>query len=79
MSYQSIDATTLNLGIRCVLKEHHLFPTMPQFKQRLVQPRVKALAEKHGLPYHCLSYTDAIKATLNNLDKVAMDLMGKDH
>ena len=31
--------------------EHHLFPSMPQFRHPIVSPRVKALFEKHGLKY----------------------------
>lgn len=31
--------------------EHHLFPDLPMLKYREIQPRVKALCEKHGLPY----------------------------
>lgn len=31
--------------------EHHLFPDVPMLQYRKVQPRVKALCEKYGLPY----------------------------
>lgn len=31
--------------------EHHLFPDMPMRKYRQMQPRVKALCAKHGIPY----------------------------
>jgi fatty acid desaturase len=31
--------------------EHHLFPDLPPLKYRQVQPRVKALCEKYGIPY----------------------------
>ncbi len=31
--------------------EHHLFPDMPMLQYRKVQPKVKALCEKYGLPY----------------------------
>jgi fatty acid desaturase len=31
--------------------EHHLFPDVPMLQLRKVQPKVKALCEKHGLPY----------------------------
>jgi len=30
--------------------EHHLFPTMPQFRNKEIAHRVRALLEKHGLP-----------------------------
>ena len=32
--------------------EHHLFPRLPMLKYREIQPRVKAICEKHGVPYH---------------------------
>uniref|UniRef100_A0A8C7UZG4 Fatty acid desaturase 2 n=1 Tax=Oncorhynchus mykiss TaxID=8022 RepID=A0A8C7UZG4_ONCMY len=31
--------------------EHHLFPTMPRHNYHLVAPLVRALCEKHGVPY----------------------------
>uniref|UniRef100_A0A3B4V1G9 acyl-CoA (8-3)-desaturase n=1 Tax=Seriola dumerili TaxID=41447 RepID=A0A3B4V1G9_SERDU len=31
--------------------EHHLFPTMPRHNYHLVAPHVRALCEKHGIPY----------------------------
>ncbi|ATB42082.1 LINOLEOYL-CoA DESATURASE (DELTA(6)-DESATURASE) [Cystobacter fuscus] len=31
--------------------EHHLWPTLPMRKYQQAQPRVKALCEKHGVPY----------------------------
>ena len=31
--------------------EHHLFPDVSMLQYRKVQPRVKALCEKHGIPY----------------------------
>jgi fatty acid desaturase len=31
--------------------EHHLFPDLPMLKYREVQPKVRALCEKHGIPY----------------------------
>lgn len=31
--------------------EHHLFPDIPMLKYREVQPKVKALCEKYGIPY----------------------------
>ena len=54
--------------------EHHLFPTMPQFRQPLINNRVRALAEKHGLPYICYSYKEAMIETFKNLSQVAHEL-----
>ncbi|XP_021949416.2 acyl-lipid (8-3)-desaturase-like [Folsomia candida] len=51
--------------------EHHLFPTLPQFRAHLVQDRVKALAAKYDLPYHDIPYKDAWIITLKNFSDVA--------
>lgn len=40
--------------------EHHLFPSMPQYRHPIISPRVKALFEKHGLGkllYYILYYS----------------------
>eukprot|EP00300_Choanocystis_sp_HF-7_P021775 c20871_g1_i1.p2 GENE.c20871_g1_i1~~c20871_g1_i1.p2 ORF type:complete len:425 (-),score=69.43 c20871_g1_i1:13-1287(-) len=47
--------------------EHHLFPSMPQFRHPQIQDRVRALARKHGLPYHCVSYLTAWRMMFANL------------
>ena len=57
--------------------EHHLFPRMPQFRQREIAPRVKALALKHNLPYHCVSYTEAIRMAIGNLSKVSHEIQNQ--
>ncbi len=31
--------------------EHHLFPDVPMLQYQRIQPKVRALCEKHGLPY----------------------------
>ena len=54
--------------------EHHLFPTMPQFRHPLIVERVKALAAKHGIPYHSTTYADAVMKTFSNLNQVSKDL-----
>jgi fatty acid desaturase 2 (delta-6 desaturase) len=54
--------------------EHHLFPTMPQFRHPLVRPRVEALAKKHNIPYQSLSYWDAMKKTFKNMEQVSKEL-----
>lgn len=54
--------------------EHHLYPSMPQFRHPQISPRVKALFEKHGLKYDQRSYVEAMHATFRNLDKVGMDV-----
>jgi len=54
--------------------EHHLFPTMPQFRNQLIRDRVKQLAKKHGLPYNLMSYSEALKKTFANLGTVVEEL-----
>ena len=54
--------------------EHHLFPTMPQFRHPKSAPRVKALFAKHGLPYLERSYWDAMRVTFANLHNVGHDV-----
>jgi len=54
--------------------EHHLFPSMPQFRHPIVSPRVKALFEKHGLKYDQRPYFSAMKDTFNNLDQIGYDV-----
>jgi len=57
--------------------EHHLFPSMPQFRfaKKEVSGRVRELFEKHGFQYLEMGYFDAVKVTLDNLDQVAKDAM----
>jgi fatty acid desaturase len=40
--------------------EHHLFPTMPSYRYRKIEPHVRALAERHGLPYRATTRLGAI-------------------
>jgi acyl-CoA 6-desaturase (Delta-6 desaturase) len=54
--------------------EHHLFPSMPQFRHPIINPRVKALFEKHGLVYDQRSYAEAMAVTFRNLHKVGNDV-----
>ncbi|CAL8112317.1 unnamed protein product [Orchesella dallaii] len=54
--------------------EHHLFPTMPQFRNRRAVERVKALAQKHGLPYRVYSYKDACVKSMKNLLDISDEL-----
>lgn len=54
--------------------EHHLFPTMPQFRQPRITDRVKALAKKHNLPYNVYSYREAVGKTFRNMSDVSKEL-----
>lgn len=54
--------------------EHHLYPSMPQFRHPIISSRVKKLFAKHGLPYIDRNYVDAMSVTFKNLDKVGKDV-----
>jgi len=54
--------------------EHHLFPTMPNFRLPYVKDRVRALAEKHNIPYIVHSYPDAFMKVFENLSNVANEV-----
>ncbi|OXA45979.1 Fatty acid desaturase 2 [Folsomia candida] len=54
--------------------EHHLFPTMPHFRQPQIKDRVRALAAKHGLQYYVFSYKEALKRLFQNLRDVSQQL-----
>ncbi len=54
--------------------EHHLFPTMPQYRHPLITDRVKALAKKHNLPYIVHSYPVALWKVFQNLLNVSKEL-----
>merc|ERR1719231_444362 len=56
--------------------EHHLFPAMPQFRHPQVSKEVKALFQKHGIPYLRTSYTEALNITFSNLDHVGHAFYG---
>jgi fatty acid desaturase len=53
--------------------EHHLYPSMPQFRHPMISPRVKALFEKHGLEYKRMDYISAMNVTFKNLHKVGIE------
>jgi len=54
--------------------EHHLFPSMPQFRHPIISKRVRALFQKHGLVYDQRSYVEAMKVTFANLHNVGMEV-----
>lgn len=55
--------------------EHHMFPSMPQFRHPIVSPRVRALFDKHGLTYDSRGYWAALYDTFSNLHSVGHDAM----
>ncbi|KAG5507240.1 hypothetical protein JIQ42_06646 [Leishmania sp. Namibia] len=51
--------------------EHHLFPSMPQFRFVQLAPRVRQLLEENGLKYDSRPYMKSLQATFKNLGDVA--------
>ena len=49
--------------------EHHLFPSMPQYRHKYISPRVKKLFESNGLKYDNREYFTCLKDTFQNLNK----------
>lgn len=47
--------------------EHHCFPTMPRHNLYKIAPQVKALCEKHHIPYHCKTMLNAYKDIISSL------------
>jgi fatty acid desaturase len=54
--------------------EHHLFPSMPQFRHPETSKHVQILFAKHGLKYDQRSYTEAMIVTFQNLHNVGSDV-----
>lgn len=54
--------------------EHHLFPTMPQYKGTLCRDKIKKFAKDNNLPYMLCNYWEAVKTTYANLENVADEL-----
>ncbi|XP_036068032.1 fatty acid desaturase 2-like, partial [Oryzias melastigma] len=53
--------------------EHHLFPRMPRHSYHLVAPQVRALCEKHGVPYQIKTLWRAMSDVVSSL-KTSGDL-----
>ncbi|KAM4572781.1 acyl-CoA Delta-4 desaturase-like [Odontesthes bonariensis] len=53
--------------------EHHLFPTMPRHNYHLVAPQVRALCDKHGIPYQMKTLWQAMTDVFRSL-KTSGDL-----
>lgn len=54
--------------------EHHLFPTMPEYKGKLMRDHIKEFAKKYDLPYQLCSYWEAVKRAYCNLEHVAHEI-----
>jgi hypothetical protein len=48
--------------------EHHLFPSMPQYKNALAAKKVKEFCKKWSLEYNEVDYWTAWKKMFKNLD-----------
>ena len=48
--------------------EHHLFPDLPAHRYAEIAPEVRAICEKHGLPYNTGSF---FKQTLSTWKRIA--------
>jgi fatty acid desaturase len=47
--------------------EHHLFPTMPRHNLYKIQPLVRALCEKHRVPYQVKTLSEAFADIVRSL------------
>ena len=54
--------------------EHHIFPSMPQYRFKALQPQVRALFERHGLKYDVRGYWSAMWTTFANLHEVGQGI-----
>ena len=52
--------------------EHHLFPDMPSNRYPAVAPRVRALCERHGIPYNSGSFARQLGTTLRTIFRLAL-------
>jgi fatty acid desaturase len=51
--------------------EHHLWPSMPQYHQPNVSQKVREFCHKHGYEYKVMTYWQAWKAMILNLQQVS--------
>ena len=51
--------------------EHHLFPSMPQFRFTRLHPKIRKLFEENGIKYDVRDYFAAVRDTWGNLESVA--------
>ncbi|KAL6753194.1 hypothetical protein V8C86DRAFT_3103353 [Haematococcus lacustris] len=58
---------------------HHMFPTMPQFRNPVVSRELQGLAKRWGLDYQCVSYAGAWSKMLGNLDEVGRHYWDEAH
>ncbi|GAA3965720.1 hypothetical protein GCM10022231_28130 [Gordonia caeni] len=51
--------------------EHHLFPDLPPSMQRKIAPEVRAIAERHGLPYNETPLLDTVPLIAKTLTRLS--------
>ena len=52
--------------------EHHLFPDIPSNRYAEIAPRVRALCERHGIPYNSGSFSRQLGTTLRTIFRLAL-------
>ncbi len=50
--------------------EHHLFPTLPPQRLRAIAPEVRALCEKHGVPYRTDSWGNTLRKVFRHVARL---------
>jgi fatty acid desaturase len=54
--------------------EHHLFPSMPQFRHPIVSNRIRELFKKHDIRYDQRDYLTSMYVTFKNLSEVGVEV-----
>jgi fatty acid desaturase len=52
--------------------EHHLFPDLPAHRYAEIAPEVRAICEKHGLPYKTGSFARQTLSTWKRIAKLSL-------
>lgn len=53
--------------------EHHLFPTLAPERLRQVAPRVRAICERHGVPYRTASWPKTLGSALRHIVQLSRE------
>ena len=53
--------------------EHHLFPQLPPERLRQIAPEVRAIAERHGVPYKTDTWGRTLKKALGHIRRLSRD------
>ena len=52
--------------------EHHLYPDLPAWRYRELGPKVQAICERYGIPYHTETMPKQMKSVAINVVKYAL-------